>query len=125
MVEELARAEILRLEQERCSALVAADLDVLARLVSDDVVHVHANGKADDKAAYLSMVETQIRFIDVTRHSIDVRVYGEVAVATGRLDQTIEMRDNGQRMDMKVTTTQVWRQRHGGWQQVSFQATNV
>jgi len=125
MVEELARAEILRLEQERCRALVAADLDALARLVSDDVVHVHANGKADDKAAYLSMVETQIRFIDVTRHSVDVRVYGEVAVAIGRLDQTIEMRDSGQRVDMKVTTTQVWRQRHGAWQQVSFQATNA
>ena len=125
MTEGLVQQEIVRLEQARCRALVEADIDSLQKLVSDDVVHVHANGKADNKAAYLAMVEKQIRFLTASREKLDVRVYGDLAVATGRLDQAIEMKESAQRIDMHVMTTQVWAQREGGWQQVSFQATNL
>jgi ketosteroid isomerase-like protein len=125
MTEELVQQEIVRLEQARCRALVEADIDSLQKLVSDDVVHVHANGKTDNKAGYLAMVEKQIRFLAASREKLDVRVYGDLAVATGRLDQAIEMKESAQRIDMHVMTTQVWAQREGGWQQVSFQATNL
>jgi ketosteroid isomerase-like protein len=125
MTEQSVEQEIIRLEQARCRALVDADIDLLKKLVSDDVVHVHANGNADDKATYLRMVEKQIRFLEATRERLDVRVYGEIAIATGRLDQTIEMTESAQRIAMHVMTTQVWAQREGAWQQVSFQATNL
>ncbi|HZZ06542.1 nuclear transport factor 2 family protein [Paraburkholderia sp.] len=125
MTEGLVQQEIIRLEQARCRALVEADIDSLQKIVSDDVVHVHANGKADNKAAYLAMVEKQIRFLTASREKLDVRVYGDLAVATGRLDQAIEMKESAQRIDMHVMTTQVWAHREGGWQQVSFQATNL
>jgi ketosteroid isomerase-like protein len=125
MTEVSVEREIICLEQARCRALVDADIDSLKKLVADDVVHVHANGKADDKAAYLTMVEKQIRFLEATRERLDVRVYGELAVATGRLDQTIETRGSGQRTVMHVMTTQVWARRGAAWQQVSFQATNL
>jgi ketosteroid isomerase-like protein len=125
MNEANVKQEIVRLEQARCRALVEADIDSLKTLVSDDVVHVHANGKADNKTAYLLMVEKQIRFLEASRQSLDVRVYGELAIATGRLDQVIEMKQTAQRIDMHVMTTQVWAQREGAWQQVSFQATNL
>ncbi|HZZ13243.1 MAG TPA: nuclear transport factor 2 family protein [Paraburkholderia sp.] len=125
MNEANVQQEIVRLEQARCRALVAADMDSLKQLVSDDVVHVHANGKTDDKQAYLAMVDGQIRFLEASREALDVRVYGDTAIATGRLDQVIEMKQTAQRIDMHVMTTQVWAQRGGAWQQVSFQATNL
>lgn len=117
--------EIVRLEAMRCRALVEADVEALDRLVADDVVHVHANGKADDKAAYLGMVRGQIRFLTVTRGRLDIRVYDALAVATGALRQSIEIGATGQRVDMHVMTTQVWRNSDGNWRQVSFQATNL
>ncbi|WP_322060156.1 nuclear transport factor 2 family protein [Paraburkholderia sp. J63] len=117
--------EIARLERARCQALVEADLATLGELVADDVVHVHANGKTDDKAAYLAAVSQQIRFLSATREDLDVRVYGDVAVATGALRQSIELMASGQRMDMSIMTTQVWRRQMNAWQQVSFQATNL
>ncbi|HZZ13368.1 MAG TPA: nuclear transport factor 2 family protein [Paraburkholderia sp.] len=117
--------EIIRLEQARCRALVEADIDSLQKLVSDDVVHVHANGKTDNKAAYLAMVGTQIRFLEAGREALDVRVYGNTAIATGRLDQLIEMTQTAQRIDMHVMTTQVWVRHGANWQQASFQATNL
>lgn len=93
--------------------------------MSEDVVHVHANGKADDKAAYLDMLRGQIRFLAAQREHLDVRVYDGVAVATGPLRQSIEMTATRQRLDMHIVTTQVWRRRDGSWRQVSFQATNL
>ena len=125
MNEANVQQEIVRLEQARCRALVEAHIDSLQKLVSDDVVHVHANGKADNKTAYLRMVQEQIRFLEASRVALEVRVYGGVAVATGRLDQTIEMMESAQRIHMHVMTTQVWAQREGRWQQVSFHATNL
>ncbi|CAM2156494.1 Nuclear transport factor 2 family protein [Pararobbsia alpina] len=117
--------EIVALENERCRALVDGDIDTLERLVADDVVHVHANGKADDKRAYLQMIQSQLRFIEAARSALSVRVYHDVAVATGPLRQTIEMNATGHRLDMYIMTTQVWRQQDGKWRQVSFQATNL
>lgn len=125
MTEASVQQEIIRLEQARCRALVEADIDSLEKLVSDDVVHVHANGKADDRQAYLAMVGSQIRFLEAGRKELDVRVYGDTAIATGRLDQTIVINESGQRVDMRVMTTQVWVRRGNSWQQASFQATNL
>ncbi len=125
MNEDPVRHEIEQLEALRCQALVDADLVTLGRLVADDVVHVHANGKADDKAAYFDMVRGQIRFLAAAREQLDVRVYDGVAVATGPLRQSIEMMATGQRLDMHIMTTQVWRRHDGAWRQVSFQATNL
>ncbi|HZZ11498.1 MAG TPA: nuclear transport factor 2 family protein [Paraburkholderia sp.] len=125
MNEANVQQEIIRLEQARCRALVDADIDSLQKLVSDDVVHVHANGKTDDKQAYLAMVGKQIRFLEAGRESLEVRVYGDIAIATGRLDQLIEMTQTAQRIDMHVITTQVWVRLGANWQQASFQATNL
>jgi ketosteroid isomerase-like protein len=121
--EASVRDEVIRLEAARCRALVAADIDTLDRLVSDDVVHVHANGKTDDKKAYLAMVGGVIRFLSAERAHLDVRVYDQLAVATGPLRQSIEISATGQRSDMHIMTTQVWRFDTGAWRQVSFQAT--
>jgi ketosteroid isomerase-like protein len=125
MNETSIQGEIRRLEASRCLALVEVNLDTLDDLVADDVVHVHANGKTDDKAAYLAMVRGQIRFLTAVRERLDVQVYGDMAVATGTLRQSIEMAATGERVDMHIVTTQVWRRHAGTWKQVSFHATNL
>ena len=125
MNDEAVTHDIVRLENERCRALVARDLDALKRLVADDLVHVHANGKADDHDAYLHTVEEQIDFLSAERKHLDVRVYGDIAIATGKLEQVVQLRATAERIPMAITTTQVWRRGDEGWKQVSFQATNV
>jgi ketosteroid isomerase-like protein len=117
--------DIVALEETRCRALVAGDLEALGKLISDDVQHIHATGKVDDKAAYLDMVGKHIRFLEASRQNLDVRIYGDVAIATGRLEQTIEFKQTTERLAMKVMTTQVWVRRATTWEQASFQATNI
>lgn len=90
MSDESNRAEIIRLENERCRALVARDFPALKALLADDLVHVHANGKIDSQSDYLLTVEEAMNFLSVERRDLRVRTYGDTAIATGRLDQTIE-----------------------------------
>lgn len=125
MSEQAITETITRLENARCHALVEGDLSALGNLVDDQLVHIHATGQVDDKAAYLRLVEGAIRFLRVERQEMQVQVHADVAVATGRLMQSIEFRATGERREMDVITTQVWLRRDDIWRQISFQATNL
>lgn len=117
---------IIDLENARCRALVDGDIGALEELVDDQLVHIHATGQVDDKSAYLRLVETAIRFLRVERQQdFHVQVHSDIAVATGRLVQSIEFRATAERREMDVITTQVWLRRGNTWRQISFQATNL
>ncbi|UUC52713.1 nuclear transport factor 2 family protein [Pseudomonas citronellolis] len=122
---EAIREEILRLESERCRALVQRDLQTLAALMDDALVHVHATGKVDDKEQYLEMVARHIDFLSVERSDMRVRVLGDTAIASGRLEQAIVLRESGEERLMKAYATQVWLRGEGGWRQCAFQATHL
>ncbi|WP_423357620.1 nuclear transport factor 2 family protein [Pseudomonas citronellolis] len=122
---EAIQQEILRLESERCRALVQRDLQTLAALMDDALVHVHATGKVDDKEQYLEMVARHIDFLSVERSDMRVRVFGDTAIASGRLEQAIVLRESGEERLMKAYTTQVWLRGRDGWRQCAFQATNL
>lgn len=122
---EAIQQEILRLENERCRALVQRDLQTLAALMDDALVHVHATGKVDDKEQYLEMVAKHIDFLSVERSDMRVRVFGDTAIASGRLEQAIVLRESGEERLMKAYATQVWLRGEDGWRQCAFQATNL
>ena len=113
-------------EQRRCEALVGNDLQALRNLISEDLVHIHANGKSEDRDGYLTTVGEHIEFISVERVNLLVRACGDAAVATGELKQRIRLRATGQVIDMRAITTQVWRLSAAQqWQQTTFQATHI
>ncbi|WPN44562.1 nuclear transport factor 2 family protein [Pseudomonas sp. P8_241] len=126
MNDQVIANTISKLENARCLALVDGDIGALGELVDDQLVHIHATGQIDDKPAYLALVENAIRFLRVERQQdFQVQVHNHVAVAIGRLLQSIEFRATGERREMDVITTQVWLRRDNTWRQISFQATNI
>lgn len=121
---------IVQRERQRCEALVRNDIAALERLLSPDLLHIHANGQAQDRAAYLNTIAQHLEFITVCRSDLHVRLLGacaEVALATGTLQQTVRMRATGQQTDMRIITTQVWQlcAGEGVWRQSSFHATHL
>ena len=120
-----ARQTILALEKERGEALVAGDITRLSDMVSDDLVHVHASGRVEDKAAYLEGLRSRFRFLSVRRPRLDLRVFGDTAIMTGPLEQLLTIVATGQELAMNAYATQVWVRRDQGWQVASFQATNM
>ena len=120
---DVSEAAVREAELQRCRALVEGDFDTIAALIRDDVVHVHATGMIDDKAAYLDGLKNRIRFEQADRRELKIRVFGDTAVATGLLDQGIVNRQTGKRTDATFTTTQVWVKGDSAWLQVSFHAS--
>ena len=102
-------------EAERCAALMRGDADALDAMLAEDLVHIHLNGKADGKAAYLAGVREAYTFRALSRGALTIRCYGDVAVMTGQLSQKLEVRATGAVMDVRAMTTQTWLHRDGAW----------
>ena len=124
MTDDVA-AEIKNLEAQRVQALLANDAEKLSALVAEDVVHIHTTGRVETKAEYLEGVKNRLEFLKIDRPDLKVRVVGNVAVATGPLNQEVRVRATGNVLDIKAVATQVWVKQPGGWVQTSFQATRV
>ncbi len=122
MTDNDAMAQIRKLEDERSRALVAGDLQALSALLADDLVHIHTTGVVETKAEYLAGVQNRLQFLSAERLDYKVRVYGETAVATGRLNQAVKIRATGQERRLEAVTTQVWRKAGGRWVICSFHA---
>ncbi len=113
--------DVKDLEARRGAALVALDMAALDRMFADDIVHVHATGVVQDKKALLHHIESRRQFVAVERPGLEVRVYGDTAVLTGGLLNTL--RPPGQALrQMKGFATQVARLENEAWRFVSFHA---
>jgi ketosteroid isomerase-like protein len=110
-------SEILEAERQRCDCLMRGDVDRLAALLADDLVHIHGNGQIDDKACYLDGVARKYLFRAIERHNLRIRTYGDVAVMTGRLTQTIVEQETEQEQPIEAVTTQTWIRTDRGWLQ--------
>ena len=120
---ETATAQIREAEQRRCRALVENDLAAITTLVRDDMIHIHATGAVDHKDQYRDGRANRIRFERADRRDLTVRVFGDTAIATGSLHQSIVNRTTGVRTEATFTTTQVWVREGGEWAQASFHAS--
>jgi ketosteroid isomerase-like protein len=118
-------AEIRGAETARIASLLAGDGDRLASLLADDLVHVHANGLIDSKASYLASVREKLDFLKIERPELQIRLFGDAAVVTGKLNQTMRIRDSGAVLELQAVATQVWVKNSGTWQQNTYQASRI
>jgi 2-polyprenyl-6-methoxyphenol hydroxylase-like FAD-dependent oxidoreductase/ketosteroid isomerase-like protein len=124
-VAEDTESVIRQLEEMRIRALVSKDWPTLKSLLSDDLVHIHANGAVEDKASYMATMTTQFEILKVERPSLDIRMLGATAIVTGPLKQLIRIVQTGDTVEMHAVATQIWVKQRGGWAQRGFQATRV
>lgn len=119
-------AQIIALEKRRCGALIANDMAVLQKLLSDDLVYTHGSGVVDDKTAYLAAQRAKVAIYETIDHEdLRVRAYGSnVAILTGRLRLAIKVKGEPRSVDNRFTSVWVRSSREtDDWQFVSFQAT--
>jgi ketosteroid isomerase-like protein len=96
---------VIDAEARRCQAIADGDMGKLGSLLSDDYLHVHGDGRIGDKADYMV-----------------VRLFGDVAVLTGDLLNTIDFPDR-ERLVIDTSATFVLRETDGNWTFVSGQLT--
>ncbi|RQR51334.1 nuclear transport factor 2 family protein [Burkholderia sp. Bp9140] len=116
--------EVKKLEESRWTAMMAADIDSLDRLLSDQLSWVHSSGHCDGKAELVRRIATgQVTYLSIERIS-DVRAHGEgTVVITGQVQMRVLA--EGREIELKNQYTNVWVNEHGRWQMVSWQSTQT
>ena len=125
MTDEAVIAEINAVEQDRIRALLAADWAGLETLLAEDLVHFHANGVMDGKQSYIESVSTKLDFLNIDRPSLNIRLFGDVAIVTGPLNQTVRIKGPGTVVEMQGVATQTWVNQSGRWLQNTYHAGRI
>lgn len=111
---------VIEAENRRCAAIAAGDMDGLDALLAEDYVHVHGTGRVGDKADYIEGVRRAPRV--PVRDNLRVRLFGDTAVLTGDLLNTIDF-PGRPRLVVDATATFVLRETESGWLFVSGHLT--
>lgn len=114
--------ELLALETRRCNAISVGDIDALARMLSEDYVHVHMNAAVDDRNGHLQAIAKRPRRVE--RGEINVRVFGDLAVLMGEQINFMQQADGSMRR-VCAYCQQVVLRNAGVWRFVSFQLTPI
>jgi len=113
--------EIIKLEQTVTNAQFKKDRAALERLLADDYLYTHSNGSVLNKAQEIAeSMSSDVQWTDSKFADLKVRVFGDVAVLTGR--QTIQGTAKGY-VPGPRRITDIFVKRSGHWQWVGGQAT--
>jgi ketosteroid isomerase-like protein len=116
--------ELKKLETDRAAAVVKADITTLEAQTADDYALINANGQVMDKKQTLDAIKTgQVKLTSNELSDLRVRVYGHVAVITGKSDAKGML--SGTEVNGPVMFTRVYVKKNGRWQSVAFQQTRV
>jgi uncharacterized protein (TIGR02246 family) len=112
--------QILALHEAGDKALVAADLDALARIFADDYVQYNESGQTFNKQDVLNNFRTgAIRYPSIVSTGRTIRVFGDMAVVNGSESDEVEVA--GQRTTVRYVYLDVLLKRNGEWKLVASQ----
>jgi ketosteroid isomerase-like protein len=117
---------IRKLDNERIQAQIHADAAALKRIYADDFIGVGPSGTVRTKTQVISdFTSGDLRFQSITTHDVQVRVYENAAVETGR--STMNGQDKGTPVPRDTRFTRVWIKQQGRWRLVAnhYSATNL
>src|SRR6187402_3142264 len=113
-VEEVIR----KLDNERIQAQIHADATALDRIYAADFIGVGPSGRVRTKPqVILDFTSGDLKFQSITTDDVQVRVYGNTAVETGR--STMIGQDKGKAVPRDNRFTRVWIERQHRWQLVA------
>ena len=109
---------IRKLDDERIQAQIHADAAALERIYADDFIGVGPSGTVRTKAQVISdFTSGDLRFQSITTDDVQVRVYGNAAVETGR--STMNGQDKGKTVPRDTRFTRVWIKQQERWRLVA------
>ena len=113
------------IQQQLAAAWVARDRDAIERLVAPDWVVTHVAGQRLTRSDVLrDMLESDATRIEsMTADEVEVRLFGEAAVVTGRTHARGVQ--SGATFDVVLRFTDVFVRRSDQWQAVASHATLI
>ena len=109
---------IRKLDNERIQAQIHADATALDRIYAADFIGVGPSGRVRTKPQVISdFTSGDLTFQSITTDDVQVRVYENTAVETGR--STMDGKDKGKTVPRDTRFTRVWVKQQGRWRLVA------
>jgi ketosteroid isomerase-like protein len=109
---------IRKLDKERIQAQIHADGTALDRIYAADFIGVGPSGIVRTKPQVISdFAAGDLKFESITTDDVQVRVYGNTVVETGR--STMIGQDKGQTVPRDTRFTRVWVKQQWRWRLVA------
>jgi uncharacterized protein (TIGR02246 family) len=109
---------IRKLDDERIQAQIHADAAALDRLYANDFTGVGPSGTVRTKPQVIAdFTSGTLKYQSITTDAVQVRVYGNTAVETGR--STMKGEDKGRTVPQDTRFTRVWVRQQGRWRLVA------
>jgi ketosteroid isomerase-like protein len=116
--------QLKKLETDRAAAAVKGDVATLEKQTADDYTFINLYGQMSDKSQMVTAFKTgQTKLTSDEVSDMKVRVYGNTAVITGKVDVAGTMA--GKDTKAQLMFTRVYVKKGGQWQSVAFQQTRV
>ena len=109
---------IRQVDRERIQAQISADAAALDRIYADDFIGIGPSGTVRRKPQVIAdFASGDLEFQSIVTDDVQVRVYGNTAVETGR--STMIGQDKGKAVPRDNRFTRVWIKQEGRWRLVS------
>ena len=117
-------ANMQGLEDYRIGLTLSGDFDMLADVLSDNLVYGHSTGSLDSKASMLNLLrEGTVEYVSmVSELDVASRLASGVVLVSGML--TTHVKVLGQPRELSGRYMAVWRQNGDQWQLEALQGSN-
>ena len=118
-----AQSEVSEAVEKYRVALMKHDAAALKEIWADDYTFINGAGQLLTKDQRLANLSTGTTSLDITMAGMNVRVFGDAAVTTGKV--TIKGQYSGKESSGDYQSMTVWAKRGGAWQLVANQLTKI
>lgn len=119
-----AHKQIEGLESQWREAMLNNDIATIDRLLADDYLGISANGTLETKADIIAMRRSgTVKFTQMDLSDVKIRIYGNTAVVTSRVD--VQGKNGDRDIGGHYRYTRVYNNRGGQWKIVSFEASRL
>src|SRR5271169_5406213 len=116
--------KVIDLDKQRMDAMAKKDLAALNTLISDDLVYTHSSARLDTKQSLIGNMEAgSTVYTSVVPSNVKAQDLGDTVVLTGECK--ISVNANGRPNSFGVRFTDVYANKGGKWQMVTWQSTKL
>ncbi len=115
---------IIELDKKRMTAMAQKDIATLNELIADDLVYTHSSARLDTKQSLIGAMESgKTVYSSMVPSEVKAQDCGDAVVLTGVA--RIGVNSGGNAMNFGVRFTDVYANKGGRWQMVTWQSTRL
>jgi ketosteroid isomerase-like protein len=115
---------VIELDKKRMTAMAQKDIAALNELIADDLIYTHSSARIDTKQTLIAAMQSGATvYTAVEPSDVKAQDLGDAVVLTGQA--RISVSANGRPNSFGVRFTDVYANKGGKWQMVTWQSTRL